>query len=195
VTRYRIMSAWLAAILSVATISIASADTLDIRNPLDTNSQITSDWDHQTGEKALDLVYDEDRSTLNAPVIWRADNGSSTLTVYYEVSEYSGGCDGVTYRVYTHTTPYDYVTIGYVFYVHLYSYSTGGSANINQNSSEYYTIGWIPSSDADCTYTGPHVHHGRVTGGSLSEASWLNSSIGSGNDYDVTSGAITIYKQ
>ena len=47
------------------TSAMASADTVQIRNPLDTPSEITSDWNHPDFadpiyyERSIDLVYDQ----------------------------------------------------------------------------------------------------------------------------------------
>lgn len=105
---------------------------------------------------------------------------------------YSGGCDGQTYRVYT-VSGGVYTTRGYVQYVHMYGYGTGQSASVSPGNSEAYTVGWLSSSDDNCNFTGPHLHHGKTDGGALNHAYWLHSGIGSGDDYDVTSGDITIY--
>lgn len=190
---YTFLATWSAGVFALSSVLGVSADTFHILNPLDTPAVITSDWNHQSGEKSLDLVKDAGRDSSDASVIWRLNNVGATYTVYYEVSEYGGSCDGQTYRIYTHTTPYDYVTGGYVHYVHMYGYDTGRSANITPEASEAFTVGWLLDSDDGCYITGPHVHHGKVNGGDLIHASGLQSTNASGTNYDVTSNDTTIY--
>lgn len=186
-------------VASLSILSVAAADDVYIRNPLWVGSQITSDWSHASGygETALDMVYANGGTTGGAGVYWRADNVDPTLTkqVYYEVYDYGTSCTGARYEVYTHptgTTPYSYV--GSSKYVHMSGYPTGGSYNINPGTSHAYLIGSVATSQPGCTWSGPHLHHGRNASDGFNYAYWLTSSVASGSGADVGSEEITLYK-
>lgn len=195
------LAAWALAFAAGITATESLADSVYIRNPLDTPAQITSEWNHPStasppySERSLDTVYDESRTTSGGDVISRVDNVNTNIGIYYDSFDYgSTSCSGVKHVMYENpngTGQYNY--IGTVVYLHMSGHQTGWySKTISAGASEYRTIGYIHSGDCG---TPPHLHHGRVTdSGSMTDASWLTSSIGSGNDYDVTSNDITLYK-
>lgn len=193
------------AALALVPLREASATTgINIRNPLWSASKITSEWNHPDSpppptlpypERSLDLVYDQGRSVTNASVSSRLENLNSGANVYYDSFDYGTSCNGVKHVIYENpsgTGMYNFV--GTAVYLHMYGYSTSWySVTIPASSSEARTVGWVSSGTCG---TGAHLHHGRTTnqGGALGHASWLNSGIGLGDNYDVTSDDITLYK-
>lgn len=195
----RIGPVWLAAMLAVAVVSAAAADSVYIRNPLWVGAQITSDWAHGSGygERALDLIYANGGTTGGQGVYWRADNVDATQQVYYEVYDYGTSCTGAKYQVYTHPsggTPYTFV--GTSNYVHMSGYSIGQSYNINPGASEAYLIGSVATSQpTGCsTWSGAHLHHGHNSADGFFDATWLTSAVASGTGVDAGSEEITLYK-
>ena len=190
---------WLAAMLAVAVVSAAAADSVCIRNPLWVGAQITNDWSHGSlyGDRALDLVYANGGATGGQGVYWRADNVDATQQVYYEVYDYGTSCTGAKYQVYTHPNggpPYTFV--GTSNYVHMAGYSTGQSYNINPGTSEAYLIGSVATSQpAGCsTWLGAHLHHGHNSADGFFDATWLTLAVATGTGVDAGSEEITLYK-
>ena len=180
------------------TMSAASADTVDIRNPLDTAANINSNWNHPASatppysERSLDIVPNSGAAG-GAWVGSRVDNLNSTKKIYYDSFNYGGSCTGVKHVMYENpvgTSDYNY--IGTVVYVHLQGHTTSWySTIINASSSEYRGI-WYIYNGTQCGSTGAHLHHGRVTdGAALGDAYRLTTS---GSAPQLSSSEITLYK-
>lgn len=184
------------------TSAMASADTVQIRNPLDTPSEITSDWNHPDFadpiyyERSIDSVYDQWRTTAGGNVSSRVDNLNAGERIYYDSFDYgSASCNGVKHVMYENVPGSSYYDhIGTVVYVHLVGHTTSWySVSIPPSSSESRTIGWVANGDCG---TLPHLHHGResVSTNEFNYAAWLTSSVRPRPYYDVTSSDITLYK-